>query len=235
MTRKGDFRVSEITETNAERLHAQRSEAARKIDEQRRAPVTTNIGRWRDNKDDLDYPGVDTPREDPVVLPKDLKQSERPTTTGRASGEQPMEVIANEPFEVSENGATPPVFRTELANTDVSLAPDEAFGGVGATSSRELGGFNGTRGSEESPLTEPDPPDELFETGFGFGYDDYTDDPRDDITGVYEDLNTDLPDDVGLQEFARRTRRKQREFGGAPDEEGAALMVVDELGFGGGR
>lgn len=58
-----------------------RPQEAAAADKGKRAPVTTDLERWKDNKGELDYPGVDTPTDDPQVLPKDLRQKQRPATT----------------------------------------------------------------------------------------------------------------------------------------------------------
>jgi hypothetical protein len=58
-----------------------RSQNAAIADKNKRAPVTTDFERWKSNKGELDFPGVDTPTESPDVRPKDLKQEQRPNTT----------------------------------------------------------------------------------------------------------------------------------------------------------
>lgn len=58
-----------------------RSQQAAAADKGKRAPVTTDVERWKENKGKLDFPGVDTPTDDPQVLPKDLRQKQRPATT----------------------------------------------------------------------------------------------------------------------------------------------------------
>jgi len=58
-----------------------RSQNAAIADKAKRAPVTTDVERWKENKGELDFPGVDTPTSEPNVLPKDLRQEQRPATT----------------------------------------------------------------------------------------------------------------------------------------------------------
>jgi hypothetical protein len=58
-----------------------RSQEAAAADKGKRAPVTTDYERWKKNKGELDFPGADTPTDDPQVLPKDLRQKQRPATT----------------------------------------------------------------------------------------------------------------------------------------------------------
>lgn len=58
-----------------------RSQNAAIADKSKRAPVTTDFERWKSNKGELDFPGVDTPSASPDVRPKDLKQQQRPDTT----------------------------------------------------------------------------------------------------------------------------------------------------------
>jgi hypothetical protein len=58
-----------------------RSQEAAAADKGKRAPVTTDYERWKENKGELDFPGADTPTDDPKVKPKDLRQKQRPATT----------------------------------------------------------------------------------------------------------------------------------------------------------
>jgi len=149
-----------------------RSQNAAIADKGKRAPVTTDVERWKDNKGELDFPGVDTPTDSPEVLPKDLRQEQRPATTDPKADKSRVarasvnlahpsndafvledEVDAGEPDVVAEfvSGVS------DVRGAPVSQA--EAFEGVGATSSREFGGFNATDGGEEAPLNETEPPE----------------------------------------------------------------------------
>jgi len=57
-----------LTEVGSEPARSQEAVAS---DKGKRAPITTDLDRWMSNKDDLDFPGVDTPTKDPKVLEKD--------------------------------------------------------------------------------------------------------------------------------------------------------------------
>lgn len=70
----GDFKVelgdkdrAEVRDTKHER-----TDEARRIDQQRRAPITLDVEQWINNKDRFDYPGVDTPTNEPDAKEKDL-------------------------------------------------------------------------------------------------------------------------------------------------------------------
>jgi hypothetical protein len=84
MTRpQGDFQVpvNEIDKARAKNDTMTRSEEAIKQDDRKRAPVTTDLNKWANNKAKFDYPGVDTPTQEPNLLPKDVKQDDKPETT----------------------------------------------------------------------------------------------------------------------------------------------------------
>jgi len=71
----GDFKVEAGDQDRAEARDTrhERSDHARRMDQHNRAPVTTDVDEWRNNKDRLDFPGVDTPTDQP-----DLKRKDRP-------------------------------------------------------------------------------------------------------------------------------------------------------------
>lgn len=78
----GEFNVGDDSNVAlARRAHLSRSEEAQASDAAKRAPVTTDASRYASQPGELDYPGVDTPSTDPNVLPKDLRQKQRPATT----------------------------------------------------------------------------------------------------------------------------------------------------------
>jgi len=155
-----------------------RSQNAAIADKGKRAPVTTDYERWKSNKGELDFPGVDTPTDSPDVRPKDLRQDQRPNTTDPEADRQAVERASvdmsapgNGAFLLEDQSAAG-VDGSDIGeefvsaageSRDVSLAPDEAFFGVGATSGRSIGGFSGTYGGEESPVSEPEPPEAAIE------------------------------------------------------------------------
>ena len=77
----GDKDTAEARFDSSIRKGIGRSQNAAIADKAKRAPVTTDVERWKENKGELDFPGVDTPTDDPQVLPKDLRQEQRPATT----------------------------------------------------------------------------------------------------------------------------------------------------------
>lgn len=82
----GDFRVPSAGPDKAKARHERRSEDAQRVDERRRAPITTDPDQWKENPGKFDYPGVDTPSENPGLQFKDLPyQSEE--TVRRETGD----------------------------------------------------------------------------------------------------------------------------------------------------
>lgn len=210
MVNRGDFAVSDFEAEFAEDKQDARSDRSKDVDAQKRAPVTTNAQAWASDMDDLDFPGVDTPRADPNVLPKDLMDPAPTNLTARAGDDVPAETREVSAAELE---------RQALSKQDISLAPDEAFKGVGATSSREMGGFNSTYGGEESPLNETTPPDirrgetpeQQTQNDVGFFYAEYEDDL-----------------DLTPKQFKREVRKKKREMSGMADDFTAAGLVVED-------
>jgi NAD-dependent DNA ligase len=75
MTDVGDFRVDLENQDKVRSTHnarSQRSDKARRVDERNRAPITTDVEKWRESPDEFDFPGVDTPTSDPDLKEKDL-------------------------------------------------------------------------------------------------------------------------------------------------------------------
>lgn len=68
----GDFNIDISDKDSAEAAHEQRSAESQRIDERMRAPITTDLDKWKDNPDKYDYPGVDTPTGEPDAKRKDL-------------------------------------------------------------------------------------------------------------------------------------------------------------------
>jgi len=59
--RRGDFEVDRGLYKEGIDMHEERSAEAQRVDENRRARVTTDFSKWANNKDAFDFPGVDTP------------------------------------------------------------------------------------------------------------------------------------------------------------------------------
>ena len=76
----GDFIVSTRSFEDAREENRERNIEERAADSGKRAPITTSFAKWRANKDELDFPGVDTPTDEPKLLPKDLKTDRKPRT-----------------------------------------------------------------------------------------------------------------------------------------------------------
>jgi len=114
-----------------------RSQEAAAADKGKRAPVTTDYERWKKNKGELDFPGADTPTDDPQVLPKDLRQKQRPATT------DPPERQATAASRTFDRGR---VFsnttKTESVERGVSPQPNQGLQPV------ETAGVTGTSGFE---------------------------------------------------------------------------------------
>lgn len=126
----GDFSVVDRALGLARETQEERSETAREVDEEKRAPITTKYPLWSENPSEYDFPGIDTPSENPSVLPKDYKKSGRDNfdLTAKAQAKSERGKVPSE-----ERNTTAPVTETsELAATDISLAPEEAFEGVGS-------------------------------------------------------------------------------------------------------
>lgn len=68
----GDFTVSADDFRKAEDAHESRPAANQRRDENRRARITTDRGKWESDKDSYDFPGVDTPTERPTAIDTDL-------------------------------------------------------------------------------------------------------------------------------------------------------------------
>jgi hypothetical protein len=49
-----------------------RTQEAAAADKGKRAPITTDLEEWKENKDEFDFAGVDTPTEDPEIMEKDI-------------------------------------------------------------------------------------------------------------------------------------------------------------------
>jgi hypothetical protein len=152
MTDIGDFTVSDFALNFARDKQATRSEEARALDEEKRAPVTTDAGEWAQNPSQLDFPGIDTPTENPHLLPKDLMDPAKTDVSAKAKGKSERGDLPK-----PERNTDAPITETaRLSSQDISLSPEEAFEGVGATSSNAAGGFNSTYGGEQRPYDELD-------------------------------------------------------------------------------
>ena len=251
-TRQGDFMVGfgELDKARAKNDARSRGEQAVRTDERKRAPVTTDYDQWKENPNKYDFPGVDTPTQNPDLLPKDLKKSDPTTTDFQARDEQeqerreqsyPQKVDAASGKEnfILETGEER-LLASEVANQediddfgvfaearDISLSPDEAFGGVGVVSDRELGG-NVLGEGERAPTNLDEPPQEAIERQ-QYGTSKYLDEKENSpqaIASIYKGGDFD----ISLQEFGNRVRSKRRHSDLPGDMWGFANMVAKERG-----
>jgi len=222
----GDFEVEDDEYEEAQEEFAQQSPEARRVDNRRRAPITTNEDVYAQAPGRYDYPGVDTPTQDPKALPKDYKAGDPRTTEVN----EESEVAQGRPQPQSEvsNLGTPKVFETMLSDADVSLAPDEAFNFTGAVSPNALGGNDEVSGGERAPTQEPEQPpmpalkrqEQKQGKGINSG-----ETPADDIAFHYEEGDFDM----SLRDFKRRVKREERKSSEIADTFVAAQRVSKEF------
>jgi len=147
-----------------------RSQEAARADKAKRAPITTDKERWKDNKGELDFPGVDTPTADPQVLPKDLRQEQRPNTTAPDEATVSDDRAARQSVDASAPGNDGFLLEDQVEagvdddelnrgvlfgaqaeqGADVSLTPDEGFVGRFSESQSSFAGgpaYNSKAGS----------------------------------------------------------------------------------------
>jgi hypothetical protein len=160
----GEFNVGDDGDIGlARRAHLSRSQEAQASDAAKRAPVTTNASRYASQPGELDYPGVDTPSTDPNVLPKDLRQEQRPATTDAPEPAQ-MRTQPPETPTVEKGTQAPEPLTTGLFSQDVSLSPEEAFEGVGRGDPGGATGVEaGARVDEQRRLGSGRPPAEALD------------------------------------------------------------------------
>lgn len=114
ITRIGDFQTDESMLEDAKELHEERPKKERVADEAKRAPITTSFLRYKRNPGELDFPGVDTPTDEPNLLPKDIK---------RGSGGSPKNVIGQPDEYASVVASAIPDEPTD--ERSMALAPNE--------------------------------------------------------------------------------------------------------------
>jgi len=156
--RTGDFWVEFAAQDKARARNdpRSRSEEAVRQDEQKRAPITTDLEEWKNNKSGLDFPGVDTPTQNPKALPKDYKRGGDFQTT---DVDEDSEVATGTPGgfaanpEAAAGGSMEDAFMAEMVGRDVPASPEETEG-VGAVGMTALGGFNQGMGGERRPREE---------------------------------------------------------------------------------
>jgi hypothetical protein len=170
MPELGDFSFASAALEFARDVHADRSEMARRVDDAERAPVTTDAGAWAEAPSELDFPGVDTPREEPPLLPKDQMDPAPLDVAPQARGESRRGSLPSP----ERNTTAPEPETARLGAADVSLSFEEAFEGVATDSQgmsdtatpplREL-----ARGEEADLAFDTAEQDRLFEGDRLFG------------------------------------------------------------------
>jgi len=199
----------------------ERSATERAADKAKRAPVTTDYQRWESDPAGLDFPGVDTPTGSPDVLPKDLKQRQKPDLSARARNEQPNTPVEQTTQDLERRGAK---MRGVSPGEDRSSMVADGLGGV--RYNVKIGGYRET----DRPGEEMRPPGDAIERQDEFlsiesrerdaaaaGVLDPPDDPYDmsDGRGPLSDGNRrktelDLPDET--LSFAR-TQLNEKVYG----------------------
>jgi hypothetical protein len=155
----GDFKVGLGDKDSIDARHTTRARGdnAVRTDNRRRAPITTEKEKWVDNPGRYDYPGVDTPTDDPRLRRIDLTQGDvdRDDLTKRGKNfydeirslqdkrqrqrEADVSAPGNGTFLSDEQAAAAlddadinrELFQAQATAADVSLSPGEAFDGVG--------------------------------------------------------------------------------------------------------
>jgi len=234
----GDFLVAGSTVDKAEDEFADKSHRSQHVDRQNRAPVTTDYNKWEDNPDRWDYPSVDTPTENPSVLPKDLMVSDKPRTTDSETPDD-RGVAARYPEEEA-GGTMADAFSAEMTGRDVPASPEEVKDGVGAVGPGVLGfnpgvgerrpndelsgGLGEALGVDESDVKPPETA--LKRQRFGASKFMDSDNSPEAIADVYEQGDFD----ISLAQFRRRVKSKKRRSGLPLDMFGAAKQVAAERG-----
>lgn len=117
-----------------------RSQEAAAADKGKRAPVTTDYERWKKNKGELDFPGADTPTDDPQVLPKDLRQKQRPATTDPPDRQATASTRTFDRGRVFSNTT-----KTESVERGVSPEPNQGLQPVETVGVTGTSGFEGDK------------------------------------------------------------------------------------------
>lgn len=124
---KGRYDFPGIDTVDPEQIHAQRSKRAREKDEDEFAPIADNRQQWATAPDRYDWRGVDTPQSYGPTMDTPIPSIERNTN-------------APEPL------------TTGLSQQDISLAPEEAFEGVGSVSMSTEGPMSGFASGVEADM-----------------------------------------------------------------------------------
>ncbi|MCQ4334595.1 helix-hairpin-helix domain-containing protein [Natronomonas sp. F2-12] len=171
----GDFRVGLGDKDRVDARHTTRTRGdnAVRTDNRRRAPITTDEDKWKENPGRFDYPGVDTPTDDPQLKRMDIRRGdvERDDLTRRGKNfldeiqslkdkqerrqSADFSASGNDMFLSDEQAAAGlddsdlgrELFQAQAVESDVSLSPGEAFDGVGT-------GGRANRSGGDVPVTD---------------------------------------------------------------------------------
>jgi len=218
---QGDFLVdfAELDKARAKNDARSRSEAAVRADDRQRAPVTTDYEMWKDNKAKFDFPGVDTPKEEPNLLPKDVKAGDPNTADFQARDERMKERKEQSYPRKEKDGRVLQEKGNRILAADVAgdipegripgLAPGDFEMGAGTSMVADgLGGPMFNRNDEQvretdRPDKEQAPPEAALQAQARGEVADIPDIPgvdEDNAPGdLVEDFNAGL---IGLREFA---------------------------------
>lgn len=118
---KGDFKVEISDHDTAEaRMSSSlnrgigRTREAAQADKGKRAPITTDLERWKANKDELDFPGVDTPTDNPDLKAKDMQYVDEDDLTAEGQDEWDSMQSDDRSYEVDLPDWTASRLQTEL-------------------------------------------------------------------------------------------------------------------------
>jgi hypothetical protein len=254
---QGDFMVgfSELDKARARNDVQSRSEEAVRQDDQKRAPVTTNYDKWKQSPGQWDFPGVDTPTQEPNLLPKDLKAGNPDTTDFDARDEREQE-RKQQSFPQKKNAASGKsnfILQTEderipasdetaeargidefgvfAEARDVSLSPDEAFQGVGLGSPSAPGGqaYNAILGrpvETDRIDQEQEPSDSALRRQQRTQDEGIAGADTRGADIAFVYQNEGQDTDLSLSEFRDRTKRVGRKLGLEGDAFGNAQMVA---------
>jgi len=230
----GDFEVEDDEYEEAQEEFAQQSPEAKRVDKRRRAPITTNEDVYAQAPGRYDFPGVDTPTQDPKALPKDYKAGDPRTT----EVDEESEVATSNPGgfdmfpEAAAGSSLEDSFMAEMAGRDVPASPEEVQDGVGAGGMTALGGlhpsFGETRPGEEikgskvgagqpepqATLENVRPPETALQAQSRGEVADAPDpdpepEPVDEIERVYDEKEPD----ISYVEFRKRTEKVSQQLG----------------------
>jgi hypothetical protein len=233
-TRQGEFMVEigDLDKARARNGRPTRTSDAVRADERQRAPITTDLEKWKNNKSEFDFPGVDTPTQKPKVLPKDYKKGEKPQTREfeeeqtESSGPDLMREIGGENV-YSEDVASqgPEGAIPGLAPNDFTMSAGESQIADGPGGPAVNYGLERVRETDR-PEEEQAPPERALRAQQRDSGLAGQDSRGASIAFIYRNQAEDT--DLSLSEFRKRTERVGRKLGLEADAFGNAQMVAED-------